>query len=316
VGFIAKGSIVKVLVTGGAGFIGSHLVDRLIALGHEVRVFDNLSTGKRENLRQHADRVQLVVGDVRDEAALLRASEGVNLVYHEAAVVSVQLSVERPDETLAVNLGGTLNVLRAAKAQGAKRVVLASSAAVYGSRGEGARRESDPTLPESPYGLEKLGSEHYLRMWHELYGLDTVSLRYFNVFGPRQDPSSPYSGVISIFADRLLRGMTPTIYGDGEQTRDFVYVANVVEANICAGLGPATQGTFNVGCGISTSLNQLLKQMGQAVGTEAKANYAEGRAGDIRYSQADITRSTSLLGYVPQVSVQDGLGKLIASLRT
>lgn len=304
----------KILVTGGAGFIGSHLVDRLVSLGHHVRVLDDLSTGKRENLSAVASAVELMVGDVRDEGTVRRAMAGVELVYHEAAVVSVQRSVETPVDTLGVNVGGTLQVLCAAREAGARRVVLASSAAVYGSQGEGARTESDATLPDSPYGLEKLSSEHYLRMWHALYGLETVALRYFNVFGPRQDPSSPYSGVTSIFADRVRRGTPPTIYGDGEQTRDFVYVANVVEANVRAGLGPVAHGTFNVGCGVSTSLNRLLASMAEAAGVRSIPSYGPARQGDIRHSLADITRARRELGYEPSVDVQSGLARLLASL--
>lgn len=304
----------KILVTGGAGFIGSHLVDRLVALGHDVRVLDDLSTGKEANLAGVRSRIELVVGDVRDAAAVRRAMEGVELVYHEAAVVSVQRSVETPAETLGVNAGGTLQVLCGAREAGARRVVLASSAAVYGSLGEGARQETDPTLPDSPYGLEKLASEHYLRMWHALYGLETVALRYFNVFGPRQDPSSPYSGVTSIFADRIRRGVAPTIYGDGEQTRDFVYVANVVEANVRAGFGAVQHGTFNVGCGVSTSLNRLLAAMAEAAGVRSVPSYGPARAGDIRHSLADIERARSELGYAPAVDVASGLQRLLASL--
>ena len=310
----------KALITGGAGFIGSHLTDRLLTLGHQVRVFDNLSTGKRENLRAAGSDVELVVGDVRDAEALGQAARGVELVFHLAAVVSVQRSLEHPLDTQAINLGGTLNALVAAHRQGARRLVLASSAAVYGSLAEGANTEQDPTLPDSPYGLEKLASEHYLRIWQQLHGLETLSLRYFNVFGPRQDPSSPYSGVLSIFADRMLRGVVPTIYGDGEQTRDFVYVSNIVEANCCAGLGSTTRGEFNVGCGSSTSLNQLFQQMASALPGKLPAScapsYAASRAGDIRHSLADITRARETLGYKPQVQVAEGLKLLLGALQT
>ena len=309
----------KVLVTGGAGFIGSHLVDRLLALGHQVRVFDNLTTGKRENLSAAGPHVELLVGDVRDAGALDQAARGVELVFHLAAIVSVQRSVEQPLETQAVNLGGTLNVLTAAHKQGVRRVVLASSAAVYGTGGNGATSEREPTLPESPYGLEKLGSEHYLRIWHQLHGLETLALRYFNVFGPRQDPSSPYSGVLSIFADRMLRGVVPIIYGDGEQTRDFVYVSNIVEANCCAAFGATGHGVFNVGCGVSTSLNQLFRQMASVLGDRLPAgyapSYAPGRAGDIRHSLADISQARSTLGYRPLVQVAEGLKPLLGALQ-
>ncbi len=299
----------RVLVTGGAGFIGSHLVDALEARGDEVVVLDDLSTGKRENLAGRAAR--LVVGDVGDPSAVAEAIEGCELVYHEAAVASVPKTIEAPLATCRVNFTGTLNVLEAARAAGSRRVVFASSAAVYGNR-EGAVNEQDTPNPLSPYAIEKLCAEHYVRTWSSLFGLETVGLRYFNVFGPRQDPSSPYSGVISIFVDRLRRGAVPTIFGDGEQTRDFVYVADVVQANLLAGeVAAASGGVFNIARGEQVSLNRLYTGLAKLCGVDAKPNYGVARAGDIKHSLADIGRARELLGYAPAVPVEEGLARLI-----
>lgn len=310
----------KVLVTGGAGFIGSHIVDALVARGDTVTVLDDLSTGKRENLAHHGDlegggAVTLVVGSVTDAAAVQAAAEGAGLIYHEAAVASVQRTVEAPMETNAVNLGGTLNVLRAAQAVGAKRVVFAGSAAVYGDSDELPLAETVFPKPMSPYAVEKLASEQYVRVWSELFGVETVTLRYFNVFGPRQDPSSPYSGVISIFVDRLLKGTAPTIFGDGEQTRDFVYVGDVVQANMLAGTVPeADGGVFNVARGQTTSLNQLYAMLAEIVGGAPPVNYGEARAGDIRHSLARIDGARGVLGFEPAVPVHEGLRRLVDSV--
>jgi UDP-glucose 4-epimerase len=301
----------RTLVLGGAGFIGSHLVERLLSEGHRVRVLDNLSTGKRENLAPVADDVELQVGDMRDERALATAVEGCDVVFHQAAIVSVQRSIDEPLLTQATNLGATLQLLLAARGAGVRRIVFASSAAVYGAGSDAPLDEGSPTFPQSPYGLEKLAGEHYLRIWRELYGLETIALRYFNVFGPRQDPRSPYSGVISIFADRLAQGVAPTIFGDGEQTRDFVHVANVVEANYLAACTPGAAGAFNVACGETTSLNRLFTQMSQLRGLSLTPHYGPARSGDIRHSSADISRAASVLGYVPRVPLADGLTALV-----
>jgi nucleoside-diphosphate-sugar epimerase len=306
----------KALVIGGAGFIGSHLVERLLHEGHSVRVFDNLSSGKRENLAAVAADVPLVAADVRHAERLRQEMRGCEVVFHQAAIVSVPYSVEHPQETLDVNLRGTLNVLEAARAAGIRRVVMASSAAVYGEDPALPKREDMLPSPIAPYGLEKLASEHYLAMWTKLFGLETVALRYFNVFGPRQDPSSPYSGVISIFADRILRGSPITIFGDGEQFRDFVYVANVAEANLLAATHPAASGrVYNVGCGTRTSLNELARMLARICGRDVEPTYAAPRAGDIRASLADISRARSELSYEPRIGVEDGLRSLVGSLR-
>jgi UDP-glucose 4-epimerase len=301
----------RALVTGGAGFIGSHLVERLAQEGHEARAFDNLTTGKRENLA-HVPSAELVVGDIRDAHALGRAMEGCDVVFHQAAIVSVPYSVEHPHESLDVNLRGTLNVLEAARHAKTRRVVMASSAAVYGEDPELPKRESMTPSPISPYGLEKLASEHYLSMWSKLFGVETVALRYFNVFGPRQDPSSAYSGVISVFVDRILRGAPLTIFGDGEQFRDFVYVANVVDANLLAATRPNVSGrSYNIGCGGRTTLNELAQMLGRIAGAAVAPKHEAPRAGDIRESIADISRAREELGYAPKIGVEEGLQKLV-----
>jgi UDP-glucose 4-epimerase len=316
----------KALVIGGAGFIGSHIVERLAREGHAVSVFDDLSTGKRENIasfkaaRQGSPStpsVELVVADVRDTERLGQEMRGCEVVFHQAAIVSVPYSVEHPDETLEVNLHGTLNVLRAAKSAGVRRVVMASSAAVYGEDPELPKRETMLPAPISPYGLEKLASEHYLSIWTKLFGVETVALRYFNVFGPRQDPSSAYSGVISIFVDRILRGAPITIFGDGEQFRDFVYVANVVDANLLAATRPEAAGrVYNIGCGERTSLNALVAMLGRICGREVVPSHAAPRAGDIRESLADISRARTELGYAPRIGVEEGLRALVSWIRS
>jgi UDP-glucose 4-epimerase len=316
---------VRALVTGGAGFIGSHIVERLLQAGHEASAYDNLTSGKRANLAHleagapllvEAGAPLLVEADVRDAPRLAEAMAGRDVVFHQAAIVSVPYSVEHPDETLDVNLRGTLGVLQAARKAGVRRVVFASSAAVYGEDPALPKKETMLPAPIAPYGVEKLGGEHYLATWGKLFGLECVALRYFNVFGPRQDPSSPYSGVISVFADRILRGEAPTIFGDGEQFRDFVYVDNVVDANLLAATHAAAPGrVYNVGCGVKTTLNELAALLGRACGREVVPAHGPARAGDIRESLADIGRARAELGYAPKVGVEDGLRRLVASLQ-
>ena len=302
----------KSLVTGGAGFIGSHLVDALVAAGDQVVVLDDLSTGKRANLAPVADRISFIEGDVADKATVARAVAGCDRVFHQAAVASVPATIERPVATHHVNLGGTLMVLEAARAAGVKRVVFASSAAVYGNTGAAACVETARPNPQSPYAVEKLAAEQYVRVWADLYGMPTAALRYFNVFGPRQDPGSPYSGVISIFADRLRRGQVPTIFGDGEQTRDFVFVADVVRANLAAGALDAPAGVVcNIGRGEATTLNQLYGHLARQLGGPPKPEYGPTRAGDIRDSMANVDRAAEQLGWRAQVSVADGLKALV-----
>ncbi|MEO7113922.1 MAG: SDR family oxidoreductase [Polyangiaceae bacterium] len=309
----------RALVTGGAGFIGSHLVERLSIEGHQVVVYDNLTSGKRSNLDfgPLVKAIDIVEGDVRDAPQLDFYAAECDVIFHEAAIVSVPYSVEHPQETHDVNVQGTMNVLQAARRQKVKRVVFASSAAVYGQEPTLPKTESMRLEPVSPYGVEKASSEFYLATWSELFGVETVALRYFNVFGPRQDPSSPYSGVISIFATRAMAGKKPTIYGDGEQSRDFVYVSNVVDANMLAATKSGVSGkVFNVGAGKRTTLNELCAAIGKITAREFSAEHQPARAGDIVHSYADISRARTELGYEPKVSAEDGLKMLIESLES
>ncbi len=306
----------KALVTGGAGFIGSHIAERLVREGHQVVVYDNFSSGRRENLATLEGKVEIVEGDVRDAPQLDYRMAGCDVVFHEAAVVSVPYSVEHPQETHDVNIQGTLNVLIAAKKQKVKRVVFACSAAVYGEDPELPKKESMRPLPISPYGVEKITGEMYLQTWAKLYGVETVSLRYFNVFGPRQDPRSPYSGVISVFVARALEGKTATVFGDGSQSRDFVYVGNVVDANLRAATVPGVSGrAYNVGCGTRTTLLELLAAIGKIVGRDLTPTHAPVRVGDIKDSLADISLARKELGYAPEVGVEEGLRRLMDHLK-
>ncbi len=307
----------KALVTGGAGFIGSHIAERLVREGHQVVVYDNFSSGRRENLATLEDKVEVVDADVRDAPQLDYRMAGCDVVFHEAAVVSVPYSVEHPQETHDVNIQGTLNVLLAAKKNAVKRVVFACSAAVYGEDPELPKKESMRPLPISPYGVEKITGEMYLQTWAKLYGVETVSLRYFNVFGPRQDPRSPYSGVISVFVSRALEGQTPMVFGDGSQSRDFVYVGNVVDANLRAATTPGVSGrAYNVGCGQRTTLLELLGMLGRIVGRDLTPTHGPVRAGDIKDSLADISLARAELGYSPVVGVEEGLRRLIEHVRS
>ncbi|MHC4914471.1 MAG: NAD-dependent epimerase/dehydratase family protein [Planctomycetota bacterium] len=301
----------KYLVTGGAGFIGSHICEELLAAGHEVRVLDNLSSGYERNIV--GLDVEFVQADVRDAEAVSAAAEEVDGIFHDAALVSVPESVEKPLENDAINVTGTLNVLLAARQRGVRRAVLASSAAVYGNDPELPKREDMLPEPVSPYALGKVAGEYYMRVFAELYGVQTVSLRYFNVFGPRQDPSSMYSGVISKFVDVLGTGGTPTVFGDGEQTRDFVYVKDVVAANLLAmSSGRVGRGeVFNVGTGKRTSLLELIAALAAIFGREVRPTFADERAGDIRHSVSDISRARDLLGYEPRATLEEGLRALI-----
>lgn len=278
-----------ILVTGGAGFIGSNLVDALLARGYAVRVLDNLSTGKRENLPQD---VELIVGDVADADCVRRAVQGCRAVVHLAAVASVQASVDDPIGTHQSNLVGTLNLCEAMREAGVKRVLFASSAAVYGNNGEGQAIDEDtPKAPLTPYAADKLASEHYLDFYRRQHGLEPVVFRFFNIFGPRQDPSSPYSGVISIFTERAQKGLPIAVFGDGEQTRDFVYVGDLVEVLVQALESPeAAEGAVNVGLNQATSLNQLLEAIGDVLGGLPEVSYQASRSGDIRHSRANNAR--------------------------
>ncbi len=299
------------LVTGGAGFIGSHLTEELIRRGEQVRVVDSLITGHRKNLA-HLPGIDFLEGDLADLAVAERAVQGVDYVLHQAALPSVPRSVEDPITSNRANIDATLNVLVAARDALVKRVVYAGSSSAYGNTPTLPKQENMPTNPLSPYALQKLVGELYMQMFTALYGLETVTIRYFNVFGPRQDPSSPYSGVISIFARALLENTPPTIHGDGEQTRDFTYVANVVDGVLRAAKAPGASGqVVNVATGSSISLNRLFASMRDILGSRLEVAYGPVRSGDVKDSLADITRARTLLGYEPLVSFEEGLKKTI-----
>jgi len=299
------------LVTGGAGFIGSHLTEELVRRGHRVRVVDNLATGKRRNL-DHVAGVEFLEGDLADPAVAEQAVEGIEYVLHQAAIPSVPRSVKDPVTSHRANVDASLNVLVASRKAHVKRLVYAGSSSVFGDTPTLPKREDMPPNPLSPYALQKLVAEHYCQMFTRLYGFETVTIRYFNVFGPRQDPGSPYSGVISLFATALIEGRQPVIYGDGEQTRDFTYVSNVVEGVLLACEAPKAAGeVINVATGGRTSLNTLLRTMNRLVGTNLDAVHQPPRAGDVRDSQADIMKAKTLLGYEPKVGLEEGLRKTL-----
>jgi UDP-glucose 4-epimerase len=297
------------LVTGGAGFIGSHLSEALLSRGHRVRVVDDFSTGFKRNLRQGVEFIQ---GDLAEPGVARQAVAGMDYVLHQAAIPSVPRSVDRPVESHRANVDATLQVLVAARDAGAKRVVFAGSSSVYGDQPMLPKNEEMPPNPLSPYALQKLVGEQYGQMFTRLYGLETVTTRYFNVFGPRQDPGSPYSGVISLFIKALSEGSRPTIYGDGEQTRDFTYVADVVDAVIRAAETPGMGGqVFNVASNSRISLNRLLATLKTIFESNVEPIFKEARAGDIRDSQADIRKAERLLGYRPLVSLEQGLRQTV-----
>jgi len=304
------------LVTGGAGFIGSHLVEELVRRGERVRVVDSLVTGHKKNLAAVAGRIQFIEGDLAQADVASAAASGVDYVLHQAAIPSVPRSVTEPVFCHEANVNATLNMLVAARDAGVKRLVFAGSSSVYGNVAVLPTHEDLPLDPLTPYALQKLIGEQYLRLFTSLYGLETVTTRYFNVFGPRQDPSSPYSGVISLFIRALLDGRAPTIFGDGEQTRDFTYVANVVDGVLKACHAPGIAGqAINVATGDRVSLNQLFGALRLLTGSDVAAVKGPVRTGDIRDSQADIGRARLLLGYEPTVGLQDGLARTLAWAR-
>ena len=304
------------LVTGGAGFIGSHLAEELVRRGETVRVADSLITGKRSNL-DHVPEAEFFQGDLADLEFARKVVEGCDYVLHQAAIPSVPRSVNDPITSNRANVDATLNVLVAARDAGVRRLVFAGSSSAYGDTPTLPKDEDMPTNPLSPYALQKVVGEQYLQMFTKLYGLETVSIRYFNVFGPRQDPSSPYSGVISVFATALLDNRPPKIYGDGEQTRDFTYVANVVDGVLraCEATGASGQ-VINVATGGRISLNELFNVMKKIVGADVNPEYVEARKGDVRDSQADIRKAKDILGYKPTVSFEEGLQRTIEWYRT
>ncbi len=308
----------RFLVTGGGGFIGSNLTHQLVEAGHQVRVFDSFATGRRENLAGLEGRFDLIEGDLRDADAVRRAVDGMEFVLHQAALPSVPRSVAAPIESNDVNVNGTLNVLVAARDAGVKRVVYAASSSAYGDTDVLPKVETLPTKPLSPYAVAKLAGEHYCAAFSRVYGLETVALRYFNVFGPRQDPASQYSAVIPLFISAIQAGRPLMIHGDGEQSRDFTYIDNVVQANLraCVAGTEAVGEAMNVGVGSRITLNQLAAELGRIMGRMPEIIYTERRAGDVRDSQASIEKAQRLIGYEPTVSLAEGLARTVAFFQT
>jgi len=301
------------VVTGGAGFIGSHLVEALLARGEDVRVLDNFSTGKRENLDPFLNRIAVVEGDLRSIDEVRRAADGADYVLHQGALRSVPLSVDDPMSTNDVNVGGTLNVLQASKEAGVKRVVSASSSSVYGDRNDFPLREEMDTEPISPYAVSKLAAEKYCKVFTRLYGLETVSMRYFNVFGPRMDPNSAYAAFIAIFASGMLEGKPLTVNGDGSISRDWTYIDNVVDANLRAATAPGAAGeAFNVACGVSLSLNEVIEQLRELIGVAGDISYGPPLPSDMPKSLASTDKAGRLLGFEAGVGVREGLERTVA----
>ncbi|RIL04886.1 MAG: LPS biosynthesis protein WbpP [Proteobacteria bacterium] len=304
------------LVTGGAGFIGSHLVDALLAAGWRVRVLDDFSSGRDENLAHARERIDLVRGDFADPDTAARAVAGVEVVFHQGAVPSVPRSVAEPIRTNRVNVDGTLNVLEQARQAGVRRVVFAASSSAYGNTEELPKVETMPPNPRSPYALQKYAGEVYCRLYHELYGLETVALRYFNVFGPRQDPKSEYAAVVPRFATACLRDEPATIHGDGETSRDFTFVSDTVRANLLAADAPDAPGhVINVAGGRRISLDELLRTLQKITGSSVAPIHGPARVGDVRHSLAAVGRARALLGFEPAVELEEGLRRTVESLR-
>ncbi|MFP4082681.1 MAG: SDR family oxidoreductase [Candidatus Aminicenantes bacterium] len=302
----------RYLVTGGAGFIGSNIVEELLSKKEEVRVLDNFLTGKKENIAPFLDKIEFMEGDIRDYKTCCQAVEGVNRVLHQAALPSVPRSIADPVLANDINIKGTLNLLLASRDKRVKRFVFASSSSVYGDDPALPKKETMPPRPLSPYALTKMVGEMYCRIFRQIYGLSTVSLRYFNIFGPRQDPFSQYAAVIPNFINKILHGERPVIFGDGRQSRDFTYVANVVEANILAAKSQkVTADVINVACGRRTTVNSLAARINRILKKDLKPSHAPPRPGDVKHSFADISRAKKELKYSPQVSFDQGLEKTI-----
>ena len=307
----------KYLVTGGAGFIGSNLVRRLVKDGAQVTVLDNLATGDKHNLDEVARDITFINGDIRDGAAVQKACQGIDVVWHQAALRAVPRSIEEPLLVHEVNATGTLIVLKEARDAGVSRVVYASSSSVYGDTGSARQQEDLATRPMSPYAVSKLAGENYCRAFASVYGLTTVALRYFNVFGPGQDPQAPYAAVIPLFIEALATDKAPVVYGSGEQSRDFSYIDNVITANLAAAVAEVMPGSvYNVAGGENTSLNQLLQELGGLLKTSLKASYQSERAGDIVKTHAVIDKARNELGWQPAVSFAEGLKRTVVAYQT
>ena len=306
----------RALITGGGGFIGSNLARGLLAAGHEVRVLDNFSTGRRENLVEIKGDIELMEGDIQSAGQVTDAVNGIDVIFHQAALPSVPRSISDPVTSSTVNVNGTLNVLVAARDAGVTRTVFASSSSVYGANPALPKEEQMATLPMSPYAVSKLAAEGYCRAFTNVYGMETVALRYFNVFGPLQDPTSQYAAVLPNFITAALEDRQPTIFGDGEQSRDFTFIENVVSANILAATATDASGrTFNVACGKAVKLNEVIELIAELTGKTIEANYEDARTGDIRNSLADITAASEVLGYQPLVDFREGLSRTIDHFR-
>jgi nucleoside-diphosphate-sugar epimerase len=306
----------KMVVTGGAGFIGSNLAEHLLNLGFFVTVVDDLSTGRKQNLsgwsEQAPDRFQFLQMDINETERLRSLFAGVSYVFHLAAIPSVARSIDNPAATQFANMNGTLSILTAARDAGVKRVIAASSSSIYGDEPNLPKREDRIGRCLSPYALSKFVTEEYCRLFFQLYGLETVALRYFNVFGPRQNPNSEYAAVIPKFSTRMLSGMQPLVFGDGEQTRDFTFISNVIDANWKAATAQGVAGqAFNIGCGARTSLNQLIQKMNEILGSQLRPKYEPTRKGDVRDSLADISKAQKMLGYTPATSLETGLRRVV-----
>ena len=300
------------LVTGGGGFIGSHIVRRLLSRGQRVRVLDDFSTGRRQNLAEIENDIELIVGDLRDAETVKRAAAGVEGVFHLAARSSVPRSVEQPVAANDVNITGTLNVLLAARDAGARRVVYSASSSAYGDTPTLPKREDMTPQPLSPYAVSKLAAEHYCACFFRCYGLQTVSLRYFNVFGPRQNPDSEYAAVIPAFVTHMARGQQPAVFGDGEQSRDFCYIENVVNANMLSFDAEKVAGeAVNIACGERITLNEIIRLINETLGTDVRAEYKPPRVGDVRHSLADLAAAKRVIGYEPAVMFAEGLQRSI-----
>jgi nucleoside-diphosphate-sugar epimerase len=306
----------KILVTGGGGFIGSHLAAHLAELGHDLRILDNFASGQRSNMLAMPDDVELIEGDIQSYERAHNAVTGCDIVFHQAALPSVPRSVQDPLTSNATNITGTLNVLLAARDAGVRRVIFASSSSIYGSSPQMPKREDVMPLPISPYAAAKVACEGYCRSFAEVYGLETVALRYFNVFGPRQDPRSEYAAAVPKFINELMAGERPTVFGDGEQSRDFAYVQNIIEANVLAMDAQGVAGqVFNVACGEAVTINRLLEELRALLDTDIEAEYVAPRPGDVRHSLADISRARTALDYEPSVHLREGLRRTIEHFR-